>query len=309
MNKKIVIPQEEDTFPTNINMANYAYRYAYIRSTDSRTYEDPGQDYLVFVPEEQSFTFALCDGVSQSFFGNLGAQFLGEKLVQWLLSNELVFERGRLQASLSNYLVDLTRESEQRIEQYVLPESVPSMLKDVLEKKRGHGSESTFVCGRIDFPSSDFLNGRVFFAWMGDSRLRFWRDNIESTDELVGEFNTRQRWSTKKGPIGGDPNVFISDLGKIQDNSCITKVLTYSDGIAGIDDKESYVPQRMLIDIMTRAMESPTSDDISYLEIYLNNDDLFIEKNQDDDITADLNKRLTPASFDVPTKPRFYRDT
>ena len=208
-------------------------------------------------------------------------------MIQWLLSNELVFEKGRLQASLSNYLVDLTKEAEHRIEKYTLPESVPSMLKDVLEKKRGHGSESTFVCGRIDFPSGDYINGRVFFAWMGDSRLRFWRNNIESTDEFIGEFDTRQRWSTKKGPIGGDPNVFISDLGTIQDNSCITKVLTYSDGIAGIDDQKSYVSQRMLIDIMAQAMESPMSDDISYLEIFINNNDLFIEKNHDADVTAD----------------------
>jgi len=304
MDNDFQVSQEEDTFPKNINLEHYAYRYAYVRSTDSRNFADPGQDYLTFTPQENTFTFALCDGVSQSFFGNIGAKLLGDGLLSWLSSNNVEHEHGRLQASLSNFLVNYAKETVQIVEKYSLPEKVPSMLRDVLEKKREHGSESTFVCGRIDFPSRTLSRGRVLFAWMGDSRLRFWRNDQECSQELDGEFITSQRFSTKKGPVGGDPNVFIADLGSTENDNRITKVLAYSDGITSIDGYKDYISQKMLFDLLISAMESPTSDDISLIEIFTDTSARKTQQTHDKDATINIDRGLTSASKDVPTKPR-----
>jgi len=300
MENHLSISQYEDTYPKNVNLNNYAFRYAYIRSSDSRNYDDPGQDYLSFSSDDNTFIFVICDGVSQSFFGDLGAKLLGNGLIEWLQSMNNEFESGKLQASLSNYLVKFTATSKEYIDHYPLPENVSPILHDVLEKKRGHGSESTFVCGRIDFPSESFADGRIFLGWMGDTRLRIWRDSVECTNELEGDFDTKKRWSSNKGLVGGDPYVFISDLGNMDRRNHITKILAYSDGLSSLDHFYEYITNKRLLDLLVESMESPTSDDISYIEIFLNVTDQnknMYEKNED-------TKNLRTASIDVPTQPR-----
>src|SRR5512138_1232221 len=80
----IAIPQGAESPVRHAEAGPFAYRYAYYRSTETRAAGDPGQDYLTFLQTGQSFVFALCDGVSQSFFGELAARALGNSLVQWL---------------------------------------------------------------------------------------------------------------------------------------------------------------------------------------------------------------------------------
>ena len=75
------VSQEQDTPVIAEQRRVYGYRYAYNRSADSQAHHDKGQDYLTFHENGKRLVFALCDGVSQSFYGDLAAYLLGDALV------------------------------------------------------------------------------------------------------------------------------------------------------------------------------------------------------------------------------------
>ena len=99
-----------------------------------------------------------------------------------------------IRAALTIYLRELTGPATEQVQRQPLPSDTPPMLHDVLQEKQALGSVSTFVCGR------------VVLAWMGDFRLRLWQsDDIHAAD-LRDDFETSQRRSTRRGPVGGDPD-------------------------------------------------------------------------------------------------------
>lgn len=144
-------PQDDETEVQLLRGPGFSCRYAYARAADSRSSGDPGQDYLVLRHNDRSFAFALCDGVSQSFYGNLAARLLGEALLDWLWDHATAAEdRQALERSLALMLKSLTGPATEQVQQHALPVGLADMLRSVLEDKRARGSESTFTCGRID---------------------------------------------------------------------------------------------------------------------------------------------------------------
>jgi len=239
------------------------YRYAFDRSADSIRTNQPGQDYLVIVSDTDHLAFVLCDGVSQSFYGDVSAKILGEKFVNWLWENGKDFgqEKSQLINKVSLFLNHLTEEASVKIEDMDLPEALPSMLRVVLEKKRKMGSESTFTSGFIDFE-----NKRLFLCWMGDSRLRIWDRCSEKTSDLLGAetFQTRERWSSCKGLVGE------LHVGIFSTNDII-HLVTYSDGLSRLDHSFSRgsPSDRTLSGIFEESKLLSASDDISFLEIWI----------------------------------------
>jgi hypothetical protein len=245
-----------------------SYRYAYARSADSRAADETGQDYLTFSESGTWFAFALCDGVSQSFFGDIAARVLGDGLLKWLEglpSAELV----RPGEALVGFLGELTRRATEWVQEYPIPEEISPMLQEVLEEKRALGSEATFLCGRIDLPGAGLPEGRLLLAWMGDSRLRFWGPAGERSAELGDTFHTDQRWSTRRGPVNGRPHLFVAPLASGGRQLEVVRVLAYSDGLAALDEHHEAPTNVALRELIATAAESATSDDISLLEIWL----------------------------------------
>lgn len=240
----------------------FNYRYAYARSADSKSSNDTGQDYLTLFEDENTILFALCDGVSQSFFGDLAARFLGQALIKWLGSTAPTSTDNYCN-TLHKYLTSLTQSASQYITQFAIPGEIPAMLKDVLEEKRAFGSESTFVCGRVDFPKDSLPNGRLMLAWMGDSRLRLWGNGHEQSQVLGNTFHTDQRWSTRRGPVGGRPNCFVSSL------SGVNRIVAYSDGLTVFDSYQALPDNNTVNKVITDSQNQPQSDDIAFLEIAL----------------------------------------
>jgi hypothetical protein len=251
----IRLPQETETPLTTTQRERFGYRLAYARSLDSKIHNDKGQDYLVLREDETKLAFALCDGVSQSFYGDIAAQFLGDALLEWMWEKCPVNKQ--ITDELPPLLQNLVEEGRKRVEQYVLPLEIPSMVRDVLEKKRGLGSESTFVAGVLDSRIR-----KLGFVWMGDSRLRLWTAKGEMTEKLDDTFHTRERWSSHRGLIG-ELHGYAGSLKQIR------RIAAYSDGLAGVERQMSaFVTEEEMTKLIAQTEQSPTSDDVSLLEIW-----------------------------------------
>ncbi|HYO49007.1 MAG TPA: hypothetical protein VEW94_04065 [Chloroflexia bacterium] len=299
----------------------FAWRYAYARSADTRAASDPGQDYLTFRYEGGTFAFVLCDGVSQSFFGDIAARFLGDALLSWAWSDLPIKVRAQdIRDGLNALLKDLVAKSSDMVRGHAIPKNVPWILRDVLEQKRALGSQTTFICGRIDQPNDDLPDGRLVLAWLGDSRVRLWGPAGERTTEFGETFRTEERWSTLNGPVGSPPHVFVAPLrngGKLQ----VARLMLYSDGLATLDSHELPPGDVEINRLIEEAGVSPTSDDISFLDIHLRGvpahnvpardvpvasvpDVPVPDKSSVPDTPGTLDKPNVPAKSSVPEKPK-----
>jgi len=259
------ISQSTETFRVE-RAASFPHRYAYARSSDTRAANEPGQDYLAFRYDARAFVFALCDGVSQSFYGDLAARIIGDALVAWLW-DALPDDASAQRAALAEHLRALTERATAQVQQHAIPESVPAMLRDVLEQKRAMGSESIFACGRIDLPSATLPDGRIVLAWMGDARVRLWNGIVERTRELGDTFHTAQRWSTRQGLVGGELNFFAAPLEYNQQRQ-FNLLMVYSDGLASLDAIPKSPKNATVQTLIADSAETPNSDDISFLEVW-----------------------------------------
>ncbi len=254
-NSRTRVSTKQETPTTARQRARFGYRYAYARSMDCRTTGDTGQDYLIIFEHESRFAFALCDGVSQSFYGDLAARLLGDALVEWLFNLALPIDEAELQANLSNFLQLLTVHAGEQVSAYQLPENLSLMLKNALDKKRAIGSESTFIVGLVDVDANT-----VILAWMGDSNIRIWGNEGEQTAQLGDTFLKRERWSTAKGPVG-QAHVFVGSTEQI------VHFAAYSDGLEKLNQRfEAGSPSNRSIDLQ---ISEAGEDDMSFVEFWL----------------------------------------
>ncbi|MBN1920443.1 MAG: protein phosphatase 2C domain-containing protein [Anaerolineae bacterium] len=255
--EELRLPQTHETAAMLIAGGVFHLQVAYARSADSRASNDSGQDYLSVRQDGKRLAFVLCDGVSQSFVGELAARVLGEAMLQWLWQLDVsTLQTQAVQAACQQRLSALVPEVAQQVASYSLPANLPPMLGEVLEQKRQLGSESTLAAGLLD-PAAD----KLLLVWLGDSRIRLWDQQGEITSRLGGTFLTQERWSTRRGPIGA-VHVLITDLKNIQ------RVVAYSDGLAIMDrGLNNALTTRSLDAVIAKTGDAPTSDDVSFLEV------------------------------------------
>lgn len=264
---KQLITQGTETAVSTVKNKKYSFRYAYARAHESMILGDKGQDYLAFINQDQQFVFVLCDGVSQSFYGDIAAKYLGDLLLNWFtdhLPDGLKPEPIRM--DLNTVLANAVAVGSELVDKHPLAADLPEIFREVLEEKRRLGSETTFVAGRIDLPGGDYPEGRAVFAWLGDSRLRIWDAREEISPRLSGEFQTMQRWSSKRGSLGSMVHVYVSNL---DHKAGIRRVLAYSDGLSCIDGHTAVISNPVLQNLIRQTGEMPTSDDIAMIELFL----------------------------------------
>lgn len=256
----VSVPQDRETSVAHIEMQSMTLRYAYARSADSIKNADVGQDYLTFVYSPARVAFVLCDGVSQSFYGDLAARLLGTHLLAelsvWEVNKETFAEQ------VQSLLAQLRETAEAATDSYQLEENAPAVLKNVLEKKRLLGSETTFVAGVADFGSNVLC-----LCWAGDSRLRIWNSKEEISNRLLPreEFKTKERWSTKKGLVG-TLHFRAFDLREIW------RLAVYSDGLSRLDGLAQRMPSdNGLNRMIEEARAEANSDDVSFFELLATN--------------------------------------
>ncbi len=253
----IRIDQARETPVTARQRARFGYRYAYARSADSRAHDDPGQDYLALREDGVRLVFALCDGVSQSFYGDLAARLLGDALVDYLWEKHSA-DPEAFREDLAAFLDGLVETASAQVAAHPLPEDLPPMVRQVLEEKRALGSETTFVAGRLDTDA-----GSLMLAWMGDSRLRLWGPDGEFTARLGDTFHTQERWSTRRGRVG-ELHTLSVPLRELR------YAIVYSDGLARLDQvMRRHFRDASIQAVIDDALLRPESDDITFLEIWL----------------------------------------
>lgn len=248
------LPQDREHPPQWERRAGLEWRYAYARAAETQALGEVGQDVIVLDGSDHALNFCLADGVSQSFFGDLAASALGDSLVRWVARLESNSDARQIGLELSELLEKLRMQVTEEVNIFPLPKSLPPMLIEVLDQKRNNGSESMFVCGFVR-PRED----RLLLCWLGDMRCRVWRNGHE--EKLAGHFRTEDRWSSRRGPVAGPAQIVLTNL------SGVSRVMVYSDGLASLDDLPEAPSDPALQAAIEAAGRSPTSDDISFLDI------------------------------------------
>lgn len=242
----------------------WSYQYGYSRSAEARELGDTGQDYVTFIEGEDSIVFALCDGISMSYYGDFAASFLGESLRDWLTTLDPASnETTELSHQLYELLKVKAEEARKQLIDHHIPSYINGMLREVLLAKKKLGSGAIYACGRIDMPSEDIPQGRIVLIWQGDIRIRMWAGAQEKKGYLGDRFHTREQWNSTAGAVGGIPHVYMDHLMNWGNQG---KLLLYSDGLQAMDHIDD-TSQEGMSRIMKKEADNPSSDDMSIFQI------------------------------------------
>ncbi|MEU7872177.1 protein phosphatase 2C domain-containing protein [Dactylosporangium sp. NPDC049140] len=225
------------------------------RSLDSAGRDEPSQDYLAMAYSSHRLCFAVTDGVSSSFLGELAARTLAEGLTGWLCDHPPVRSEERFAADVQACLERLATESAESIARHPIPLSASGFVRELLEQRREYGSEAMVACGLIDF---DGEAPAVALAWLGDVRLV-----VIGTDGTRHERSgrTADRWSTRLGPRGTVATWYSPLEG-------VARVVASSDGVVARDLEAVLVlGDARLDDMLAVSALRPEGDDMSFVDI------------------------------------------
>lgn len=275
------VDQHRESLLEQVSDFGITVRYAFLRSRETRENNKPGEDFLAFHLESGKITFALCDGVSQSFSGAIASQRLGKKLLEWLwmelpkidlpvspLDREanlavVRYASAQLTRVLNEYSTLITEE----ISRSDLSHMQNELQREVLiERRDKHGTQSNFTCGYLEVPSKAFPFGRMLLFWLGDAKLRRLIGGRDLTSTLTESWNTDERWSSKLGVIG-EIHSFMDIPYKV------STIISHSDGLDPFP-VEWYQPS-LSADVLNNHFQGlwdlPSSDDVSFIEIDMQN--------------------------------------
>jgi hypothetical protein len=254
--------QSSDTLFTRETTSHGKVVYLFNRSSDSYINNVDGQVYFIFRDGNDKFCFVLCDGVGQSYCGQLAAKFLGEYLFNWLENLDAnLLQDPTLVNQLTSNINILCDEAQQMVIKHQLPENMPDLLLMALTEQKSYGSEAVFVAGRIDFQLGKMPPILNLF-WLGDTKIHLFDKNGGEVD-IPGSWINSERWSTKFGVKGTEiVNHWCTELWKIK------KIVIHSDGLKASALNQLYSLLKAPGE-MNSAIESlrslPESDDVSLI--------------------------------------------
>jgi hypothetical protein len=226
-----MLSQAEDTPMSVQRSGGFEIVAGYARARESRQARGLGQDFLAFAADSRRLAFAVCDGVGQSFYGDLAARVVGEALVRWLFSDQCRGADGDgVSQRLSAFLHQLRDRAAAQVAAQELPADAPALLRGVLETQRQRGSETMLAAGLIELGPLAENGGQLLLVWLGDCRLRVWHGAEEHTETLGIGVSTSERWSSVAGSVGTPHH----DLASFTRDRPLTLV-AYSDGLADLD--------------------------------------------------------------------------
>lgn len=307
--------QSKDTQLTQIARGPFILRYASYRKGEDAKLGLRSEDYIVSKLTPGQAIFGLCDGVGSSFYGNIGSQFLGETILNWLgnisnPNNSGFIGDNNVKLNLETLNTDLNNELNSKINlatNIIQNRKITSNseLIQLAEKTQrdDFGTQSNFVGGIIWPKSIDIPDGRVLLFWLGNARVRIF-NKIENNkfEELThltkwGENpqQLKEVWSSKEGVVGHVYS-YVTDLSKI------TTVIAYSDGLEGVEEKITPNLQGVNLEALIHQAQSIKDDDVSYLEITLSEGSI---NEYSDDIVATIRRQYNTISSIVVPEPQF----
>ena len=263
----IVLPQDEDTPVKYVENGHFFYRYAYLRSFEARASGKKGQDFLAIKEDGQKFVFGICDGISASFFGEVAAKFLGEKLMDYLWGFELTEYNDQFRAEFNEKLREWAVEATELLEKVELPDS-PPMLRDVLkQQQQDYGSQTTFSAGVIDIAKK-----RMIFIQLGNNHSGFQQDSqwhVETTPRTKNNC-----WSSKAGTLES------SDVVEVYFREPPSAMFVTTDGLADFGNIETLMvdTQSLPNDVLETLFKHDfrgNRDDASFFQLWLNQSPAF----------------------------------
>ncbi len=252
--QRVRLPQDVETPLTTLSTPSGTALYLYARSGDSVAARTIGQDYVAFRYGPHDLTFAVCDGVGQSFMGDLAARLLGDGLNAWLWQIERPADAPAFSQEVANALNELTTVGAERVAAFKLPGNLPPMLVQALEGQRKYGSESMFVAGRIALGGGDPW---VALCWLGDSPVAA----IDIDGKLVDlgpKGHTSERWNAATG-VKGEVHTWVSSA------EHVARVAGYTDGL-GVEHVPTDADIARLMELWA---ETPPGDDASLFDVRL----------------------------------------
>ncbi len=270
------------TCETN-NTLSLSFRYMFYLSYESRMNPDIesaiSQDFLRFNVDEdsKSVSFVVCDGVGQSFLGNIAAKKLGSKLMDWFKNldkdqdwmkiDETTFEKA-WKENYSKLFEEWRSQISEDVNNFILPEHLPSIVKAALDDLRSkHGSESVFVAGHL---ISIDQEPHLFIFWLGDVRFRLF-DNNGNEIEPNNQWTNSERWSSLVGFKKSEQNMPRIKTINLNRNP-ISRIMVYSDGLASYENELPNLSSKELDKLANDLLLSPSSDDISLIDILFTQD-------------------------------------
>jgi len=251
---RIALRQDVETPLKSLNTPFGTVLYFYNRSSDSIEADVVGQDYVTFRFDATGLTFAVCDGVGQSFIGDLAARLLGDYLIDWLWEIERPGSPEAFSVMVAEALNEYAQESAQDVADYELPGHLPPIVNQALELQREYGSEAMFVTGRINLQED---NEWIALAWLGDAPVAAIDIDGELLD-LSPRGHTSERWNATTG-TKGEVHTWVSDAENV------ARVAGYTDGL-GVEHVPTDADLAALIE---KWIVNPPIDDASLFDVRL----------------------------------------
>lgn len=270
---------ETDTCVQTIYGQAMSVRLLSFRSQEADAQSLPCQDFARITSNNQgtSICFCVCDGVGSSFKGDFAAQYLAESLVSWLQKLKNIPKKpAKLVRRLQPRLNQWAREAQARLISTEIPPELPPLVREVLaELRETHGSETVFLCGRIDIAGelrSATQSQRVFtlFCWMGNVTARLFLTANKQID-LGDKTNDSARWSTAQGSKGVlSSRIFVFNA--------LERLLIYTDGLNTLDEELAKLDDAELQARIELLRSLPRNDDMTVLDLQWLPDALATEK-------------------------------
>ena len=251
---EVKLPQASETPLTPLRTPVGTALYLYVRSVDSVNADTIGQDYVTLQYRGKDLSFAVCDGVGQSFMGDLAARLVGDELVEWLMALKRPVDAEQFSKDTVKALNAMTSRTAEQVAMYQLPEHLSAILVQALANQRKYGSESMFVAGRLALDGPDPW---LALCWLGDSPVAA----IDIDGQLVDlgpHGHTSERWNATTG-VKGEVHTWVGDAKEV------ARVAGYTDGL-GLNHVPTDADLAKMVD---NWLVNPPSDDASLFDVRL----------------------------------------
>ena len=232
-------------------------RYGYGRAIEKATQGEMGQDFLGVYIKDDICNFTLCKGIGKKDQKSLASRNLGNMLMEWLDTTEdwssagfLSFLKNTAPLSLADLNTGTTQE-----------ENLAFMGK-VFEEMQLQDLDAMYICGRLELPTLERPIGRIWMAWQGDSRLKYWRDELEVSQYFKQTMTTDEWWSASDGPVGGAPHVYQSRL----EYGMPMRLQLYTEGLSDLDPIGDWLPDEQIQILFDAPHTDGLRDDAGFLE-------------------------------------------